>query len=250
MSSATLRRSPPSGATDVPALAVLLALAATAWAVTAVRMEGMDAGPGSDLGELGWFMVVWVTMTVAMMVPAAAPSVLALPRVAMAPRLAIYFVAWAAAGFLGYVIVEVVRSLDLGLLAWEDAGGYLAGSVILAAGVYQLTPIKNRFLRRCREPMGTEYGPLCVGSSWALMAALFALGVMSVGWMALIAALIAAERLLPWRTAAMKGAAVLLVALGLAVALVPDDVPGLTIPGESHDMPRMDPMNGMEMMDR
>lgn len=78
--------------------------------------------------------------------------------------------------------------------------------------------------------IGLEHGAWCVGCCWALMAALFALGVMSVGWMVLIAVLIAGEKLLPWKAAASRGIAVLLVALGLSVALAPERVPGLTIP--------------------
>ena len=78
--------------------------------------------------------------------------------------------------------------------------------------------------------MGIEHGGWCVGCCWMLMAALFALGVMSLGWMAFIAALIAIEKLLPWRALANRGIAVLLLALGLAVAFTPSDVPGLTLP--------------------
>ena len=93
--------------------------------------------------------------------------------------------------------------------------------------------------------MGIEHGRLCVASSWALMAALFALGVMSVGWMVLVAALVAIEKLLPWRTVATRGIAVLLVVLGLALAFAPEDVPGLTVPGSSDAAPAMEGM-GME----
>ena len=90
--------------------------------------------------------------------------------------------------------------------------------MILAAAIYQLTPAKDICLRKCRGPiqfllgawkpgysgalrMGVEHGAWCVGCCWALMAALFALGVMSVGWMAFVAALIAVEKLLPWKAA-------------------------------------------------
>jgi predicted metal-binding membrane protein len=243
MSTATLRRTPPGGATGAGVVIVLLALAAAAWAVTAARMDGMDAGPGTDLGGLGWFMVVWVTMTVGMMLPAAAPKTLGVSGAVVARSSAAYLAAWAAAGFLGYVLVEGVRSLDVAFLAWDEAGRYVAGGTLLAAAVYQVTPLKGSCLRRCRARMGIDYGAYCVGCSWALMAALFALGVMSVGWMALIAALIAAERLLPWPTAAVRGIAIVLVTLGLAVALVPEDVPGLTIPGEGHDMHQMEGMH-------
>jgi predicted metal-binding membrane protein len=86
---------------------------------------------------------------------------------------------------------------------------------------------------------------VCVASSWALMGALFALGVMNVGWMVLMAALIAAEKLLPWRTVATRGMAVMLAVLGITLALAPEDVPGLTVPGSSDDAPAMKEM-GME----
>ena len=85
------------------------------------------------------------------------------------------------------------------------------------------------------------HGGWCVGCCWALMAALFALGVMSLGWMAFVAALIAIEKLLPWKSAANRAIAVTLVALGLAVVIVPEQVPGLTVPTSGN--------NGMTMKD-
>jgi predicted metal-binding membrane protein len=161
-----------------------------------------------------------------------------------------YLLTWAAVGVIAYALVEGMRSLDLGVLAWDEAGPYVAGGAILGAAIYELSPLKNRALRRCRNArafvsehwrpgpigalrMGIEHGRMCVASSWALMAALFALGVMSVGWMVLVAALIAAEKLLPWRTVATRGIAVLLAVLGIALAFAPEHVPGLTVPGSS-----------------
>jgi predicted metal-binding membrane protein len=79
--------------------------------------------------------------------------------------------------------------------------------------------------------MGLEHGGFCVGSSWALMAALFALGVMNVAWMIVVAALVAIEKLLPWEGVAIGATVVFIAALGLTVALAPDQVPSLTIPG-------------------
>jgi hypothetical protein len=79
--------------------------------------------------------------------------------------------------------------------------------------------------------MGVEHGAWCVGCCWALMAALFALGVMSVAWMALVGALIAVEKLLPWKALANRSVAVVLLVIGLGVTLAPGDVPGLTVPG-------------------
>jgi predicted metal-binding membrane protein len=263
---ATLGRTPPrSGPVQVGLVASLLVVAAGAWAETTDRMSGMDAGPGPELGGLGWFAVGWVTMMAAMMLPSIAPMVLAHARVQLGVTPAFvagYLLTWAAVGMLGYALVEGVRSLDLGVLAWDEAGRYVAGGAILAAAIYQLSPPKDRGLRRCRNPsafvsehwrpgpvgalgMGIEHGRVCVASSWALMAALFALGVMSVGWMVLVAALIAAEKLLPWRTVAIRGIAVLLAVLGIALAFAPEDVPGLTVPGSSDAAPAMEEM-GME----
>jgi hypothetical protein len=131
--------------------------------------------------------------------------------------------------------------------------------VIVAAALYQLTPLKDACLRRCRSPMmflltawrpgrsgalrmGMEHGGWCVGCCWGLMAALFAVGVMSIGWMVLIAALIATEKLLPWKAVANRSVALLLVVLGLGVAFVAEDVPGLTLPDSPEAQAAMDSM--------
>jgi predicted metal-binding membrane protein len=82
--------------------------------------------------------------------------------------------------------------------------------------------------------MGTKHGAWCVGCCWALMAALFALGVMSIAWMAFVAALIAAEKMLPWRRAATYGTAAILFLLGALLVAAPDAIPGLTIPNGGH----------------
>jgi predicted metal-binding membrane protein len=269
MEAATLGRTPPrSGPVQVGLVALLLVVAAGAWALTGERMGGMDAGPGTELGGLGWFAVVWVTMMAAMMLPSIAPMVLAQARVqlgTMPAFVAGYLLTWAAVGVLGWALVEGVRSLDLGVLAWDEAGPYVAGGAILTAAIYQLSPQKQRSLHRCRNPrafvsehgrpgrvgalrMGIDHGRVCVGSSWALMATLFALGVMSVGWMVLVAALIAAEKLLPWRTLATGGVAVLLAVLAVGVALAPEHVPGLTIPGSPAAREAMERM-GMDSME-
>jgi predicted metal-binding membrane protein len=240
-----MRRAAPLPATvRAGVVASLLLLAAGCWVVTGDRMAGMDAGPGTALGGLGWFLVSWAVMMAAMMLPSAVPMAVAHARVRPAARarstlsfVAGYLLAWSAAGLVAYALIEGVRSLDLGFLAWDEAGPYVAGGAILAAALYQLTPAKDACLRRCRDPQaagtGFEHGAHCVGCCWGLAAALFALGVMSVAWMAFVAALIAAERLLPSRLRANRAAAVVLAVLGLAVAFAPGDVPGLTLP-DSH----------------
>jgi predicted metal-binding membrane protein len=90
--------------------------------------------------------------------------------------------------------------------------------------------------------MGVEHGAWCVGCCWALMAALFALGMMSLAWMALVAALIAVEKLLPSRTIANRGVAAVLIVLGIGVAFAPQHVPGLTAPDSP--MPMTEEMHG------
>jgi predicted metal-binding membrane protein len=228
---------------------VLVAATASAWALTAGRMDGMDAGPGADLGGLGWFAVSWVVMMSAMMLPVLAPMVVAYERQAgrvqsVATFALGYFAAWLAAGLLAYAVIKGVRSLGPAFLAWGEAGRYLAAAVIAGAGLYQLTALKRACLRACRKRaafiaerwrpgrigalrMGLEHGGWCVGCSWALMAVLFALGAMSLTWMALVTVLVAAERTLP--RPARLGVAAVLVALGLWVALAPGAVPGLTV---------------------
>jgi predicted metal-binding membrane protein len=277
MESASLRRAPPlPNAVQLGLIFGLLLLAAIAWAVTSDRMAGMDAGPGTDLGGLGFWLTAWVVMMAAMMFPSIAPMVVMQARIEEGKRrkgeateagttalfVCGYLITWAAAGLIGYAIIEAGRAISWDFLSWDRAGPYVAGGVIAAAALYQLTPLKDVCLRHCRSPMmflltawrpgragalrmGVEHGAWCVGCCWALMAALFALGVMSIGWMLFIAALIAIEKLLPWRILANRGIAVLLVILGIAVAIAPEDVPGLTLPDSPEAQAAMDSM-GME----
>lgn len=252
-------RSGAAPAAQVALVGALLALTVLAWLVTDRRMAGMDAGPGTDPGTLGFYVSAWVVMMAAMMFPSIAPMVLTYRTIQSRRRqsggrvvptamfVAGYLLVWTAFGLAAYALLAGMRWLSIGTLSWSRGGRYVAGAVILAAAVYQLTPAKDACLRHCRGPlrfvleswrdgrlgalvMGAEHGAWCVGCCWALMAALFALGVMSVGWMVFVAALIAAEKLLPWKALANRAIAVLLALLGLGVALAPDRVPGLTLP--------------------
>jgi predicted metal-binding membrane protein len=274
MESAAIRRAPPlPGLIQLGLVGLLVALAGIAWALTDDRMTGMDAGPGTDPGTLGFFLGVWVVMMAAMMFPSIAPMVLMHVRIQDGRRergqpVAIgatslfvggYLISWAAAGLLGYAIFQLGAAISGNAFSWDNGGPYLAGAVIVGAAVYQLTPLKDVCLRHCRNPfmfimqhwrpgrlgalrMGVLHGGWCVGCCWMLMAALFALGVMSLGWMAFIAALIAVEKLLPWRALANRSIAVLLLVLGLAVAFTPEDVPGLTLPDSPEARQAMESM--------
>jgi len=143
-----------------------------------------------------------------------------------------------------YGVFWLVTSLDLGWLAWDRGGPYAAGAVVVAAGLYELTPLKQLSLGRCRHAphsgdafrSGLAHGLDCVGCSGALMAVLFALGAMSLVWMAVVGIAIFAEKVLPPGERLAPTFAVALVALGLWVAVSPASVPGLTEPGRSPAM--------------
>ena len=233
-------------------VAGLLVLAAAAWALSATRMDGMDAGPAGHLGGVGWFTATWLLMMAAMMLPSIVPALPTRVRAAP-PFVAGYLLVWTGAGLVAYAVIEGVRAIGPGFLAWDEAGRYVAGGVIVAAALYELTPLKDACLRRCRAPLdavppaepvraaraGARYGLVCIGCCWALMAALFALGAMSLVWMALVAGVVVAEKLLPWRRSAERTVALLLVVLGAAVAFVPGSLPGFAEPQREpshHDM--------------
>jgi predicted metal-binding membrane protein len=246
---------------------VLFALAGVGWWWTARQMSGMDDGPWSALGTLGWFLGVWVVMMAAMMFPSVAPTVALYSRMTrrrspLSPLLFVagYLLTWTAAGLVAFGLVTLVDRSAGDVLAWDRAGRWVAGTTLVVAAVYELTPLKDVCLGKCRSPlgfllgswregprgalrMGAGNGAWCVGCCWALMASLFALGVMSVVWMAVVAGLIAVEKTLPWRRAATWGTAALLLALGVLLFAAPTAIPGLTVPGGGQ-VTDMTPMGG------
>ena len=244
----------------------LFALAAVGWWWTVRQMQGMDEGPWTGLGALGWFLGVWVVMMAAMMFPSVAPTVALYSRMTsrrspLSPPMFVagYLVTWAGAGLLAFTLAAIVDAMAGDVLGWDRAGRWAAGATLLVAAAYELSPLKNVCLGKCRSPlgfllgswrdglsgalrMGARHGAWCVGCCWALMASLFALGVMSVAWMAFVAGLIALEKTLPWRRVATYGTAAVLLTLGVLLLAAPDAIPGLTIPG-SGPMTEMEPMS-------
>ena len=237
----------------------LFCLAAVAWWLTANRVSDMDMAMGPP-GALALFMVTWVVMMAAMMFPSVAPMVatyvsvqrgrrarqMPAPAAATAFFVSGYLLAWSTVGLLCYLLLRVGDLLAGGSMFWHDNGRWLAAVVLLGAAVYELTPAKYACLSRCRGPisfilenwrdgrwgalrMGGVQGTWCVGCCWGLMAALVALGMMSLGWMALVALLIAVEKLTPWRRAGTSIVTGTLVLLAVAVAFGPDSVPGLGV---------------------
>ena len=204
------------------ALVAALGLAAVCWLVAVSRMNGMDMGVETELGSFPVFAAAWVPMMAAMMLPAAAPAVLGRARAAGSAGAALlfagsYLAVWAAVGLGVYVL-------------YRPHGNLAAGALTVAAGLYLLTPLERECRRRCREDVasGLRYGVLCVGSSIGLMVMLLALGAMSVGWMAVVTAIVLAQKLVPPKTAVDVPLALAIVALGVVVAADPSAIPGLT----------------------
>jgi predicted metal-binding membrane protein len=236
-------------------VAALLAVAGVAWWSTADRMAGMDAGPGTALGSVGWFAGVWATMMAAMMLPSLTPAAAAFAAMARRElsRMLLfaggYLLVWSLAGLGAYGLFELGKSLFAGSLAWHSGGRWLTAGVLILAALYQLTPLKRAFLLKCRTPLrfldasrpntrstalaiGLRNGGWCLGCTWALMAALFALGVMSLTWMVAIAVLVAFEKVGPWRRGARLASAGVLVVLAAAILAVPHEIPGFVVPGK------------------
>jgi predicted metal-binding membrane protein len=215
-------------------IALLFALSGLAWWSAAARMGAMGMDDG--LGTLGWFLGLWVVMMAAMMLPSATPAVVTYARMAATPAAPLAFAAgylltWTAAGLVAYAVFAIAGDA----LPWDHGGRWVAAATLVVAAAYELTPLKDACLTKCRNPlgflatrwrdglagavdMGARHGAWCTGCCWALMASLFALGIMSLGWMAFVAALIALEKTLPWERVATAGAAAILLALGGALA--------------------------------
>jgi predicted metal-binding membrane protein len=203
------------------ALTATLGLAAACWIVAVRQMSGMNMGVGTRLGSFVFFVALWVPMMVAMMLPGAAPAVVrraaAGGRVRVVPLfVGSYLAVWTLVGVAVYML-------------YRPHGSFVAGAVTIAAGVYELTPIKQHFRRRCRESVrsGFELGLCCVGSSIGLMLILVAVGIMSIFWMSVIAVLIVAQKLVPAKAAIDVPLALAIVGLGILIVIAPSSIPGL-----------------------
>ncbi len=193
--------------------------------VTALAWAWLVLGAGMGM-EMAWTaervlltLAMWWVMMVAMMVPAAAPVVLLYAKAAPQPHslafLAGYLLCWLAFS-IGAVALQLALEEAGRLAPMEMAvtSRWLAGGLLIAAGLYQFTPFKGACLSHCRNPaqwlsrhyrkgaggalrMGLNHGAFCVGCCWMLMLLLFVVGVMNLAWVAVLAVLVAAEKLLP-----------------------------------------------------
>ncbi len=219
-------------AATATALTATLGLAAISWVIAVRQMDGMDRGVATALGSFTSFFAMWVPMMAAMMLPGVLPAVLLRaqatgragarpggPVLAVLLFVGSYLAIWALVGVAAYAL-------------YRPHGSVAASATVIAAGVYELTPLKQVFRRRCGESIGSgfEFGLCCVGSSIGLMLMLMALGVMNVIWMAVIAVLVLAQKLLPARAAIDVPLALAIIGFGLLILIAPASVPGLMPP--------------------
>jgi predicted metal-binding membrane protein len=202
----------------------VLGLAAASWTISIASMSGMNMGVATDLGSLGHFLPLWVTMMAAMMLPSVAAPLLRQSSIDSGARtvpafLLGYLAVWAAIGLLAYA-------------AYRPHGSTVAGAVVIAAGMYELTPVK----RRCREQCltgsrsGLTFGIACFGSSVGLMSVLLAISPMSLVWMAVIAAVIVAQKVFSAAWLVDIPLALAIVGLGGWILADPSTVPALMPP--------------------
>jgi predicted metal-binding membrane protein len=210
--------------TTTTALTATLGPAAASWGIAVWQMHGMDMGVATRLGSFASFIAVWVVMMAAMMLPGAGPAVLRHAEASGGVRavplfVGSYLAVWALVGTAVYAL-------------YRPHGSVAAGAVTIAAGVYEFTPLKRHFRRRCRGSVrsGFRFGLCCAGSSIGQMAMLVALGAMSVTWMSVIAILVLAQKLLSPKAAVDMPLALAITGLGIWIVLAPSSVPGLTPP--------------------
>lgn len=240
--------------------AVLLLLSAAAWghvvwtAGAGDDMSGMDMAMAPSLEDGASFILAWGVMMTAMMLPSAAPMIglyAATQRTVTAPLLRgarvgvftlVYLGVWAATGLPIYLAGVGVDALA------DSVRPYGVGIVLVAAGLFQLSPLKSACLRACRSPlgfllghwrpgwsgslrMGLAHAIYCLGCCWALMAVLVAAGAMGLAWVLAIAGAVALEKLVPGGERMARVAGALLTLLGLAVLARPDLVVALRAGG-------------------
>ena len=241
-------------------LALLIAIAAAAWTLLVRQQTGMDADMAMDIYALTMgmraplFLAVWMIMMIAMMFPTAAPMILTFHQVQAGKRgrgetfvsswvfVAGYMLVWGVMGVIAFAGAAGAEMLAGRVGLSTAAAARIGGALLMIAGAYQLSPLKDLCLAKCRTPigfiltswrdgywvavrMGLEHGLFCLGCCWLLFLALFPLGIMNIAAMAVVTLLIFAEKTLPSgeRIAKLSGVALLLY--GAAVLVFPQALP-------------------------
>jgi predicted metal-binding membrane protein len=237
-------------------LVTLLTLAAISWVVVA-RQAGMSSGDGLTMGmTIPLFLGAWVAMMVAMMFPTAAPMILMFATVSAGKRqrgesfvptwifVGSYLLVWIAFGALAYGAALGAEALSRQSMSVMDNAARLGGVLLVAAGIYQLSPLKDICLRKCRSPlsflltawrdgyggairMGLTHGTYCLGCCWLLFAILFPLGIMNLTAMVALTVLIFAEKSIPIGTLIGRLAGAAVAGYGAVAIFVPHALPGM-----------------------
>lgn len=241
---------------------LLLALAAAAWAALVWRGTGADMGMAMQSPTMGMraplFLTIWVVMMVAMMFPTAAPMIMAFHKIQAGKRqrgeafistwifVVAYLLVWGLSGVAAYAGALAAEAVAARAALSPATAGRIGGALLIAAGLYQLTPLKDLCLSKCRTPitfimtswrdgaagalrMGILHGAYCLGCCWLLFVILFPLGIMNIAAMAAVTLVILAEKTLPWGRAAARAVAAALIAYGSVVLAAPHLLP--TFPG-------------------
>lgn len=261
-------------------LGLLLALAAVAWALLAWQSAGGNMDMAMNSPTMGMraplFLTLWVVMMVAMMFPTAAPMILTFHKVEGSKRrrgeafvatwvfVAAYILVWTLSGGAAYVGALVAEAAATRAMLSSATAARLGGAVLIAAGLYQLTPLKDLCLAKCRTPisfimtswrdgvagalrMGLLHGGYCLGCCWLLFVILFPLGIMNIAAMAVITLVIFAEKALPWGRPVARVTAAALVVYGVVVLGVPQVLPTFMADGDMVTTAPATPMHVQNM---
>ena len=237
---------------------MLLALAAGAWGLLAWQGAGADMDMAMASPTMGMraplFLVIWVVMMVAMMFPTAAPMILTFHKVQASKRqrgeafvatwmfVAAYMLVWTLSGVAAYAGALAAEAIAARVALSPATAARIGGVILVVAGLYQLTPLKDLCLSKCRTPisfimtswregatgalrMGLLHGGYCLGCCWLLFVILFPLGIMNIAAMAVITLVIFAEKTLPWGRPVTRATAAALVAYGVMVLAAPQILP-------------------------
>ncbi|WP_308468989.1 copper chaperone [Rathayibacter soli] len=206
---------------EAAAVTLTLALAAASWIAAIAMMRGMNMGVATELGSLASFMLLWIVMMAAMMLPGAVPAMLRRVRFVGRMRVAPFFIVaylaiWAVVGVVMYAL-------------YKPHGTTVVGVVAIIVAAYELTPLKRRFRSLCHDGActGLAFGLYCVGSSIGLMVLLLLVGAMNLVWMAAVAALVLMQKLLPAKATIDVPVAGAIAALGVLILIAPAALPGL-----------------------
>ena len=263
-------------------LGLLLLLAATSWALLVWQRTSSDMDMATTSPTMGLraplFLIIWVVMMVAMMFPTAAPMILTFHKVQFGKRqrgeafvatwvfVAGYMLVWTLSGLAAYGAALAAEAIATRAALSAAAAARIGGVVIVAAGLYQLTPLKDLCLSKCRTPigfimtswrdgmagalrMGLHHGAWCLGCCWLLFVILFPLGIMNLVAMAMITLVILVEKALPKVRLLVRVIAAALVLYGAVVVVAPRMLPTFAASGwpGMHTPAAMDIMPPMPM---